>query len=209
MKKITIPDPGKTSGRENDSLQKIVDSLSFVSKDLKTLALCACDKKTDLSSLTVRLAQIKAKQGCRVLIIRAALQDPAAGIQEMGLTHYLVGQCGLEDILYETNLEGISIIPAGAYAINPELLVGFDELQKLIHAYRDRFDWVLIETAPITKQNASAAHFVACSDGAVFVIKDRATYGYQLLSAKKAIEKTNRPIIGCIVTDAKSAKAYA
>lgn len=209
MKKMSIPESEKMSAAEHDSLQKIVQSLSFAGKNMKTLMICACDRKTDITSLTGKLAQIKAAEGSQVLIIRAAESDASDAAQKKGLNHYLAGHCGLEEILYETNTKGVSMIPAGARAANPELLLNNGDLQRLIDAYKDQFDWVLIEAAPLTRLDASAVHFAACSDGVVFAVKDHDTFGYHLQAAKKAVKQTGCPIIGCIVLDAKRPKAYA
>ncbi len=209
MKKMIVPDFGKMSAAELDNLRQIVHSLSFVDRDLKALVICSCDRKTDAAGLTGRMARVMAAEGKRVLILRALLQDPSAVSEEMGLTHYLAGLCGMEDILHETDAAGVSLIPAGACSANPEMLMSGDELQHLIDACKARFDWLLIEAAPLTRQDASALHAAACSDGAIFAVKDHATVSRQLKTARKAVEQTGCPIIGCIVLDAKRPKAYA
>lgn len=209
MKKVSIPESETMNAAEHDSLQKIVQSLSFAGKDMKTLVICACDRKTNVTALTGKLARIKAAEGSRVLILRAVEDGAPDAAQQKGLNHYLAGYCGPEEILYETDTKGVSIIPAGARAANPELLLSNGDLRQLIDTCKDQFDWVLIETAPLTRLDTSAVHFAACSDGVVFAIKDRATFGYHLQIAKKAVKQTGCPIIGCIVLDAKKPKAYA
>ena len=105
-----------------------------------------------------------------------------------GLTHYLSGQCELDDIIYHNTSEGYEnmyIVPTGPITKAPTELLSTDKLGKLLNEFRNDYDMVIIDTPPVGTV-IDAAIIAPHTDGAVFIV-EAGKVNYKLV--QKAIEK--------------------
>lgn len=67
----------------------------------------------------------------------------------LGLSNYLSGNVQLSDICYESQFQNLDFIPAGPSATNPAELLQSDRISALIHSLRERYDFIILDTAPV------------------------------------------------------------
>ena len=63
---------------------------------------------------------------------------------DKGLSHYLTGQAEVEDIIYETEVEGLCITVAGPLSPDPTSILDSEQFEQFIENVRDMFDYVII-----------------------------------------------------------------
>ena len=128
-----------------------------------------------------------------------------------GLAHYLAGHCELGDCIYETNMYGACIMPAGRDISSPMTLIDTPYFGEMLDHLAPQFDLVLIDTPPVGLV-VDAAEIAKRCDGAVLVVNYNATRRRELVEAKRQMEQSGCPIIGCIINkvtfDTLSAKKY-
>ena len=128
-----------------------------------------------------------------------------------GLAHYLAGHNGAEDIIYETNVKNLYLIPAGRDVANPIPLLLSNTFNELMQALGDAYDLVIVDTPPVGVV-IDAAEIAKCCDGVIFVVKYKYTHRRELLDAKQQVTQTGTPILGCILNevtfDSISTKKY-
>ena len=128
-----------------------------------------------------------------------------------GFAHYLAGHCELGDCIYETNMYGACIIPAGRDISSPMTLIDTPYFGEMLDHLAPQFDLVLIDTPPVGVV-VDAAEIAKRCDGAVLVVNYNATRRRELVEAKRQMEQSGCPIIGCIINkvtfDTLSAKKY-
>ena len=83
-----------------------------------------------------------------------------------GLSHYLTGQAEVEDIIYETEVEGLCITVAGPLSPDPTSILDSEQFEQFIEKARDMFDYVIIDTPPL-----GIVIIGKYTDGAVIVIE--------------------------------------
>ncbi len=96
-----------------------------------------------------------ANQGARTLLVDADLRKPylhqmvTKGVLGAGVTEVLSDQKSFDEVLQFTNIENLFFISAGSRSPNPPKLLVNDSFQRLIEAYREKFDYIIIDSAPV------------------------------------------------------------
>lgn len=161
-----IPKTGKVDGiaikdNGNDSFNEMVRllraNLMFVAdgKENKVMNILSSISGEGKSFVSMNLAMSLALLEKKVLLIELDIRRPKFaekfGLEkDKGITNYLSGSLGKEEIIRESGVHpNLSVITAGAIPPNPNELLAKPLLDELINSLRDEFDFILIDTAPI------------------------------------------------------------
>ena len=111
----------------------------------------------------------------RVLLIDADLRSPGVhsllgAPHDPGLTAYLRGKAGLEQILQRGPHENLFLIPAGKPAQNPADLVAAGKLKSLLAQVAPLFDWILLDS-PAVAPVSDALEIAGWCDGVLLVVQ--------------------------------------
>ena len=122
-------------------------------KPLRTLLLTSSLPREGKTLCCVSLGTVLAKSGAKTLIIDCDLRRPriarAFGISAtIGLTNVLVGEVSLDDAIRSSEVENLSVLPAGPTPPNPAELLNGQHFRKLLAEVGTRFDRVLIDSPP-------------------------------------------------------------
>jgi capsular exopolysaccharide synthesis family protein len=97
-----------------------------------------------------------AGQGLRTLLIDGDLRLPSIGpvflgaaSKVPGFADVLAGTCPIETALHVTDIENLSVLPAGHLAANPAELLGRSDVAAFLQTVLARFDRIVIDTAPV------------------------------------------------------------
>ena len=213
MKKITIQQPPVATEKENKAFERIYGNLFFAGKNIKSITLAACGEDGDNSLAAWKLARCAAAHGEKVLLVDADFSGSrmtdtfgiSLGGDGLGLAHYLNGRCSLDDVVYETSLENISLVPVGANVANPLLLLASPEFRAMADTLVQRYDRVLFLAPNNRKLAAAEASF---TDGAVLIARDNKTPFSKVVLMKEMLEKTGSALLGCIVLDVARTDHY-
>jgi tyrosine-protein kinase Etk/Wzc len=66
-----------------------------------------------------------------------------------GLSNYLIGKMPADDLIKNTGIENLFLIPAGPIPPNPSELISNGKLPELLTYLEKTFDYIIIDTAPI------------------------------------------------------------
>jgi polysaccharide biosynthesis transport protein len=120
----------------------------------RTVLFTSSQQGEGKSSSVHALALSLTRLGKRVVIVDADLRRPNAhrlfGIKnEIGLSNVLAGLKPVDEALHYPRGEGIAVLTAGEIPPNPSELVNSPQFMKLIGELAERFDVVLIDSAPV------------------------------------------------------------
>ena len=122
--------------------KKIINILSSISGEGKTF-------------VTINLAISLALLDKKVLIIELDIRKPKlakylAMDNETGITLYLTGHLDKDKLIQASGIHpNLSVIMAGPIPPNPNELLAKPSLDKLIAEFRDKYDYIVIDTSPI------------------------------------------------------------
>ncbi len=106
------------------------------------------------SFFSLNLATALARAGGRTLLIEADMRRPrirpllVLDDQQEGLSDILVGDGRLEDLVRDTEFEGLDFLPSGPCPINPPDVLLRPDLEKLLQRALERYDHVVIDGPP-------------------------------------------------------------
>ncbi len=193
-----------------EALNTICSNLQFAGKSVKKVVLTSCSAGDGKSFLTMHIAKNLATRGNRVCVLDADLRrsmlirnyDITTEGEWLGLAHYLAGYNTLDDVLYESDIPGMYLIPIGRDLVNPVQLLDSPAFGEVMDSLANQFDIVLVDAPPVGLVIDAAVIAGKC-DGCVFVIEYNQTRRRDLTEAHRQITQSGCPILGCVINDVK------
>ncbi len=206
MKQVLIRQKDTLDYSGKEALNSIATNLTFVGRQMNKFLLTSCAASEGKSSLTMELMLNLAQRGNSVVMVDADLRasftmsrlkfDTEGAVN--GLVHYLAGYCELEDIIYQTDIEGAYLIPIGDTVANPLPLLDSQDFSEMLEILGKKFDYVLVDAPPIGVVIDAAVVAKNC-DGAVFVIEYGKRSKRDVSEAVSQLEQSGCPVIGCVI----------
>ena len=188
----------------NEAIKTLRTNLQFCGSNLRVIMFTSAMPDEGKSDVAFAAAQSLSQIGKRVLLIDADIRKSVLVTRYQlddevsGLSQYLSGQKQMDDILYDTSIENLSVIFAGPYSPNPAELLEEKLFERLLETVRGEFDMVIIDTPPMGSLIDGAIVARSC-DGAVLVIESGAI-SYRLEQrVKNQLEKTGCRILGAVL----------
>jgi|WetSurMetagenome_2_1015567.scaffolds.fasta_scaffold26249_2 polysaccharide biosynthesis transport protein len=154
------------------------------------------------------LAQSLAMRGRPTVIIDCDLRKPRVhkifGLDALpGLTNYLSGNAAKEEILRETAIPNLLVIPAGPQSPSPSNLLNSEIYKELLSQLRQHFAHIIIDTPPIL--GFSDARIVSVLvDGTFLVTRHNSTHKAAARLATQLLNQVNAPIMGGVLNDVET-----
>jgi capsular exopolysaccharide synthesis family protein len=106
------------------------------------------------SFVAINLAISITLTGKRVALMEMDLRNPNISKhlqidRNPGISSYLVGKATVDEICKKTAFEGLYVVPAGPIPPNPAELILLDQFGTLMKELNEKFDYIVIDTAPI------------------------------------------------------------
>ncbi|MHC5039217.1 MAG: GumC family protein [Planctomycetota bacterium] len=206
----TFYDPKSTI---SEVFRSIRTGILFSSPDREpaTLLVWSAGSSEGKTLVTINMAVAMAQAGARVVIVDGDLRRPrmhnAFHVEaEDGLSNFLTGQKDLSDLLVKTDVENLTVLPAGPTPPNPSELLGADRMKNLLKLLGERFDKVLIDSPPAMIVT-DAAVLASIVDGMVQVVSASKVSRKILARALDQMAKVGGRNLGAILNKVKSKKS--
>lgn len=209
MDKIVINEEVEMSRQEKEIFRMLRTNIEFSGIHNKVLAITSFGANNGKSTVSFNLACIFAEAGKKVLFIDGDIRNSVLayrlGIRgaNKGLSHFLSGQCELNDSIYMTNRARLYFMPAGIFPINPTELLGSERFEKLVTAVREAFEYVIIDTAPLG-QVIDAAVVAKVCDGSILVLEAEHSSRSKVGAVLQQLRLANPNIIGVVINKVKT-----
>lgn len=214
MRKIEITRFPELDYVSAEGLNTLVTNLSYCGQDVRRIMVTSRYAGEGKSYVTMNLLRTFARMGRKVIVVDTDLR--ASGIQLdyhlrtnngeiAGLSEYLSGKNEFDDVIYETNIPGSYIIPAGHEAPNPLQLLDTDRMKKLMEDILKTYDLVLVDTAPVGVLVDAVAIAKFC-DGALLVVSYGQGKQKEISEAVEHIKQTGCKMLGAVLNEVKFKK---
>ena len=160
----------------DEELKTLRTNLLFSGDEKKVVMVTSCLAGEGKTSIVFELAKSLTEIGKKVLILdtdirkSALLRTVKEGKVEKGLSHLLSGQCKLSEIVCSTNIPKLHMIFAGRSVPNPSELLSKEILEKMVENFREIYDYVLIDSAPLGMVADAMVVGKVC-DASILVVK--------------------------------------
>lgn len=179
-------------------------NIQFSGRDLKVIALTSAQPEEGKSTTSTNLAISFAKAGFRTLLIDADTRNSVmsgtfkSNERYQGLTSFLSGNAELSDVICDTSIDNLMILPAGQVPPNPTSLIQNDNFKSMIETVRGLYDYVIIDTPPLGLV-IDAAILAHHSDASLLVVKAGADKRRTVTKLKEQLEQSGSVFLGVIL----------
>lgn len=199
---VLMDDP---SSRQAEAFRCLRTSLSLLPEGSPKVVLFTSSIPAEGKSFcSANYATSLAQQNLRTLIIDADLRKPGLGnsfptpSDANGLSDVLSGKAGFDEACQSTKVPNLTFMPAGNRNASPLELFADERLGKLLREAREKFDRVILDTAPINAVSDTLL-IVKHADATAFVIRARKTPTRTLLRALQLLEGADETPAGFIL----------
>src|SRR5438093_1037755 len=163
-------------------------------------------KTTVISNLAIALAEINH----RVLLIDADMRLPRLhtifdlpntfGLSDVLHARTPIGAYLDESLVRKASIPDLCLLPAGPARTNLSRLLYSTRMQELINRFRQTFDTILIDSAPVLSV-PDARILARAADAIILVVRAHQTEHGAAFAAAKCFEEDGREILGTILND--------
>ena len=190
--------------------------LSSADRRNKVILITSSFMAEGKSTLSANLAITLAQRGARVLLVDSDLrrstlhksfniERPLSGFSN------LLSQVGSQDVYITPapDLPTLTLLPAGPKPPNPAELLATNRMAELVTQWREDYDHVVIDSAPILMVSDSLSIAVR-ADGTVLVVRAGITRKKAIARAFELLSRSNIRILGAVMnaTDFKVENFY-
>jgi capsular exopolysaccharide synthesis family protein len=154
---FTLADPASAYSEELRGLRTAI-LLARGGSPPKVILVTSSISGEGKSTLAANLATLLAQQGKRVLVVDADLRRPilhtvfgvenASGLSNL-LTSEVASEAAFDSVLQVANVPRLSLLTAGQIPPYPSELLGSEQMSALVRQWRERFDFIVMDGAPI------------------------------------------------------------
>ena len=179
-------------------------NIQFSGRNYKIIALTSAQPGEGKSTTSMNIAISFAKAGFRTLLIDADTRNSVmsgtfrSDERYQGLTSYLSGNAELSDVICETTIPNLMVIPVGQAAPNPTSLLQNNQFQTMIDMVRSLYDYVIIDTPPLGLV-IDAAILAHHSDASLLVTKAGEDRRRTVTKLKEQLEQSGSVFLGIIL----------
>lgn len=201
---VTLKNVASGDYAYEESIKTLRTNIRYSGRNVRVIMLTSSFPGEGKSSVTFSLARSLAQTGKKTLLIDADIRKSVLASryrleQEIfGLSQLLTEQKTLEEVIYNTNIEGMDIIFSGPFSPNPAELLEEPTFHQLIETARAEYDYIVIDTPPISNVIDGAIIAKEC-DGAVLVIESGAISYRVAQKVKNQLEKSGCRILGAVL----------
>ncbi len=203
---ITLTAPESLAAEAFRSLRSSI-LLSSADRRTKVILITSSFMSEGKSTLSANIAITLAQRGARVLLVdsdlRRSTQHKVFGLEgPRGGFSNLLSQVDAQDVYVTPNpeLPTLTLLPAGPKPPNPAELLASNRMAELVRQWREEYDHVIIDSAPILMVSDSLA-LAARADGAVLVVRAGLTRKKAILRSFDILNRSNIRILGAVMND--------
>lgn len=205
--KIMEIEPNSPVSESYRSLRTSILNSSLVSTPLKTLLITSAEpeagKTITASNLSIALAQ----EGNKVLLIDCDMRKPKQHkifYQErlQGLSDFLTGNAEVSKIVQDSGISNLRIITSGKSPLNPGEIVGSKKMDELISTLKSQFDFVILDSPPISSVTDSVI-LANKVDASILVVRSGKSHISVVDRAKEQLSMSKAVIIGIVLNGLK------
>ena len=183
----------------------IIFSLADSSEKCKVLCITSSNAGEGKTTTSLNLAITFAQTGSKVLLIDADLRKPRIHqylgvVKSDGLTTVLSKQKEFEDVVYHNLRPGLDCMTSGSIPPNPAELLGSEAMEKLLDKLKLQYDYILIDTPPVTGVTDAVA-LSGYVSGIMLIVREGFTNYESIDQALSLLNIAKAKLIGFFIND--------
>jgi capsular exopolysaccharide synthesis family protein len=201
---ILIDEPASQAAEAFRSLRS---RMQFFTKEVKApvILITSSMPKEGKTLTAINLAIGYSLLGKKTVLVDFDLRNPeiysafSLG-NEKGVSTWLLGKDGLQDVIRETPYENLFIIPAGPVPPNPAELSALEKTDELFKLLKEKYECIIIDSSPIGIVS-DAFNLAILADTCLIIVRQNMTLKDLLENTVKELRTSDIKSISLLVND--------
>lgn len=209
MKQLKITKLPELDYAGNEAFNTLSTNLSFAGENIKKIMITSCHASEGKSYLSMNLSRTLAQRGTRVALVDADLRRSMINTDygllfengkniDKGLSHFLAGMVGMDEVIYQTDVPNMLMVPVGRDVPNPLSLLTNKHFAELVDTLAKMVDYVIVDAPPVGVV-IDAAEIAKFCDGTIIAVHYNDVSRQELLDVKQQIDQSGCPILGTVL----------
>lgn len=205
---VTFHSPKSIS---SEAYRGIRTNILFSSADTEpqVLLISSAGPQEGKTITSTNIAIAMAQSGNKVVLIDCDLRRPKVhklfGIKkDEGMTNLLVGNRKINDVIFETKIPNLYVIPSGPIPPNPSEILGSKRMKDLLDKLRLDFNKIIIDSPPIAAVTDSSI-LAKSADGVVLVVRAGETAREMVKTGVEQLKGIGAHVLGAVLNGVDTA----
>ena len=192
------------SFQTREAFKTLRSNIEFSGEGIKVINVTSCMPNEGKSEISFELSKAFAENGKKVLLVDADMRNSTMRTHFMkgriayGLSHFLVGNCSANAIVYKTDRANFHVIFSGPKTPSPAELLDSEPFSRLVEATKSVYDVVIIDSPPLGSVIDAAVIAKKC-DGTVLVVSNAEVSFRLAQSVAEQLQRAGCRIFGCVL----------
>ncbi|MCM3756311.1 CpsD/CapB family tyrosine-protein kinase [Sporosarcina aquimarina] len=210
-KLITVENPKSIVSEQYRTVRTNIH-FSTTDDDLRSILFTSSSPSEGKSTSAANIAIVFAQEGRRVLLIDADMRKPTMHHtfhinNGRGLSSLLTRQATMQEVIIDSEIENLFLMPCGPIPPNPAELIGSRTMKVLIEQLNNDFDLIVFDAPPLLSVADAQILSNEC-DGTILVVNTGSTEKEAALKAKETLQSANARILGVLMNNYTLAKDH-
>ena len=199
---ITVREPKSIVSEQFKTIRSNIN-FSMPDEDLQTIVITSTTPGEGKSTSSSNIAVVFAQSGKKVLLIDGDMRKPTVHHtfklkNVRGLSNVLTRQYKVEEVIHQTEVDGLSVVTSGPIPPNPAELIASQTMDRLIEQLVEQFDLIIFDAPPVLSVTDAQILANKC-DGTILVVQTAKTDKDSILKAKEVLVASKAHMIGVIL----------
>jgi len=174
-------------------------------KPTRRILVTSAGPQEGKSTVVINLGVTMAQSGSRVALIDTDMRRPrlhkSFGIKRgAGLTTTILGEAEPDEVIQQTDVPGLDVVPCGPIPPNPTELFHTERFSQIVQYLDDSYDRIIFDSPPVLMV-ADPLILSRMMDGTILVIKGGHTSRDMVQRGIRQLEDVKARILGTVIND--------
>jgi capsular exopolysaccharide synthesis family protein len=179
-------------------------------KNANVIGITSSRESEGKTFCSVNLAAAMAHSGRKTILIDTDMRRPKVASyfqlkNKKGLSNFLIGDCGIKDIINVTENKGFDVISSGPIPPNPIDLIGHPRMEELITTLKQNYSTIILDSPPLGYVSEYII-LMKYTDANLYVVRSDYTNRNSLTKINKLYERKKINNVSILLNDVKTSK---
>ena len=181
--------------------------MSFAGSPPKTILITSCQAGEGKTTTAINTATMLTQLDAKVLLIDCDLRLPSLHRRldiapGNGLSTYLSSKTDLDELIQQTDIPNLSVLPCGQIPPNPAELISSNKMREMLKELSNEYDHIILDSPPLLSVTDSVI-LSGLVDGTILVVSSGKTTREMLQRCRQELYNVHSKILGVVLNRVK------